>query len=84
MITLIKGGYVLNPATGLEGVYDVLVKDDVVAEIAPEIIAEAHRVIDAAGKYVMPGFSDLHEHLREPGFEYKETIATCAIAAAVG
>ncbi|MBQ9119306.1 MAG: dihydroorotase [Lachnospiraceae bacterium] len=84
MITLIKGGYVLNPATGLEGVYDVLVKDDVVAEIAPEIIAEAHRVIDAAGKYVMPGFIDLHQHLREPGFEYKETIATGAMAAAVG
>lgn len=84
MITLIKGGYVLNPATGLEGVYDVLVQDDVVAEIAPEINAEAHRVIDAAGKYVMPGFIDLHEHLREPGFEYKETIATGAMAAAVG
>ncbi len=84
MITLIKGGYVLNPATGLEGVYDVLVQDDVIAEIAPEITAEAHRVIDAAGKYVMPGFIDLHVHLREPGFEYKETIATGAMAAAVG
>ncbi len=84
MITLIKGGYVLNPATGLEGVYDVLVQDDVIAEIAPEITAEAHRVIDASGKYVMPGFIDLHVHLREPGFEYKETIATGAMAAAVG
>lgn len=84
MITLIKGGYVLNPATGLEGVNDVLVADDVVAEISPVIEKEAHRVIDASGKYVMPGFIDLHEHLREPGFEYKETIATGTMAAAAG
>lgn len=88
MITLIKNGYVLNPATGLEGKYDVLVVDDMVEKIVPEIeeetAASAHRVIDAAGKYVMPGFIDLHEHLREPGFEYKETIATGAMAAAAG
>lgn len=84
MITLIKGGHVLNPATGLDGVYDVLVEDDIVGEIAPEIKKEAHRVIDAAGKYVMPGLIDLHVHFREPGFEYKETIATGSMAAAAG
>lgn len=84
MVTLIKGGYVINPATQLAGVNDVLVVDETVAEIAPHIEKEAHRVIDASGKYVMPGFIDLHEHLREPGFEYKETIATGSMAAAAG
>lgn len=84
MVTLIKGGNVVNPATGLAGVNDVLVVDETVAEIAPHIEKEAHRVIDASGKYVLPGFVDLHEHLREPGFEYKETIATGSMAAAAG
>lgn len=84
MVTLIKGGYVINPATGIAGVNDVLVVDETVAEIAPCIEKEAHRVMDASGKYVMPGFIDLHEHLREPGFEYKETIATGSMAAAAG
>ncbi len=84
MVTLIKGGYVLNPATGICGVNDVLIVDETVEEIAPCIEKEAHRVIDASGKYVMPGFVDLHEHLREPGFEYKETIASGSMAAAAG
>ncbi len=84
MVTLIKGGYVVNPATGLEGVNDVLIVDETVTEIAPKIEREAHCVIDAAGKYVMPGFVDLHEHLREPGFEHKETVATGSMAAAAG
>lgn len=61
MVTLIKGGYVINPATGIAGVNDVLVVDETVAEIAPCIEKEAHRVMDASGKYVMPGFIDLHE-----------------------
>ncbi len=84
MVTLIKGGYVLNPATGICGVNDVLIVDETVEEIAPCIEKEAHRVIDASGKNVMPGFVDLHEHLREPGFEYKETIASGSMAAAAG
>lgn len=84
MVTLIKGGCVVNPATGLCGVNDVLIVDETVAEIAPKIKKEAHLTVDAAGKYVMPGFVDLHEHLREPGFEYKETVATGTMAAAAG
>ena len=84
MITLIKNGYVLDPSTKTEGIYDVLVEDDVIKQVAKNIEADAHQVIDASGKYVMPGFIDLHVHLREPGFEYKETIATGSMAAAVG
>ena len=95
MLTLIKKGYVIDPAAGREGQYDVLIdgklirrvdKDisvDVVVELAMEE-EKKHQVIDAEGKYVMPGFIDLHVHLREPGFEYKETIATGAMAAAAG
>ncbi|MBE5962440.1 MAG: dihydroorotase [Lachnospiraceae bacterium] len=84
MITLIKNGYVLDPSTNTEGIYDVLVEDDVIKQVAKNIEDKAHQVIDASGKYVMPGFIDLHVHLREPGFEYKETIATGSQAAAVG
>ena len=84
MITLIKNGYVLDPDTGTEGIYDVLVEDDTIKAVEKAITCEAHQVIDATGKYVMPGFIDLHVHLREPGFEYKETIRTGSMAAAVG
>ncbi len=95
MLTLIKKGYVIDPASRKEGQYDVLIdgklirrvdKDisvDTVLELAKEE-EKKHQVIDAEGKYVMPGFIDLHVHLREPGFEYKETIATGAMAAAAG
>ena len=84
MSLLIKGGHLVDPAAGKDGVYDVLICDGVVAEVAEQIAAEDAEIIDAAGKYVMPGFIDLHVHLREPGLEYKETIATGSMAAAAG
>ncbi len=95
MELLIRGGHLIDPAEGKDGLYDILVRDGVVAEVraaqpSATICAEtegrqtAKRVIEAAGKYVMPGFIDLHVHLREPGFEYKETIATGSRAAAAG
>lgn len=84
MTILIKNGQVINPATQMDEVADVLVENGVVSEIAKGIKAKADRVIDAKGCYVMPGFIDLHVHLRDPGFEKKETIETGCRAAAHG
>ncbi len=95
MLILIKNGYVIDPATNRVGHYDILIEGNRVSKISENIDPAKLRkeaeeasnlltVIDAQGKYVMPGFIDLHVHLREPGFEYKETIATGARAAAAG
>ncbi|MCR5792737.1 MAG: dihydroorotase [Lachnospiraceae bacterium] len=84
MKILIKDGHVVDPATGIDGVMDILVEDGVITGVGKHIKCEADDVILAQGKYVMPGFTDLHVHLREPGFEYKETIKTGAMAAARG
>ncbi len=87
MRTLIRNGYVIDPASGVEGTYDVLIDGDRIGRVAKNLAAEASRdteVIDVSGCYVMPGFIDLHVHLREPGFEYKETIRTGSLAAAAG
>lgn len=84
MVILIQNGYILNPADQREGMFDVFIENGVIKGIAPNITAPADRVIDAAGCFVMPGLIDLHVHLREPGFEYKETIATGTKAAAAG
>ena len=84
MKILIKGGRVLNPATNLDEIADVLVEDDKVVAIEKEITADADKVIDAAGKFVMPGFIDLHVHFRDPGLTHKEDIITGMAAAAHG
>lgn len=84
MTLLIKHGRVLNPSNGQDCVADLLIRDGSIAEISPQISESADREINAAGCFVMPGFIDLHVHLRDPGFEYKETVATGAAAAARG
>ena len=76
---LIKGGSILG-----EAVADLLIRDGKIAEIAPSISSLADVVIDATGSVVLPGFVDLHTHLREPGRENSETIATGSLAAARG
>lgn len=69
----------------MDGVFDVAIENGVISEIAATIATDgADQVIDASGKYVMPGFIDLHVHFREPGFEYKETIKTGAMSSAKG
>lgn len=85
MKVLIQNGHLIDPATGRNAAMDLLIEDGKVSQIAPLIGGiEVDTVINASGKLVMPGFIDLHVHLREPGFEYKETIKTGAMAAAKG
>ena len=85
MTILIKGGHVINPATQMDEVADVLIKDQKIKKIGKELPEkEAERVINADGCYVMPGFIDMHVHFRDPGLEQKEDIYTGMQAAAHG
>lgn len=81
---LIRGGRVLDPAWGRDEIADVLIEDGLIKAVGGEIAARPAEVIDAAGLIVTPGFIDLHVHLREPGREDKETIASGTRAAAAG
>ena len=84
MKILIKNGRILNPATNMDEIADLMIVDDKVTAIATEITEEADKVIDAEGKFVMPGFIDLHVHFRDPGLTHKEDILTGMAAAAHG
>lgn len=84
MLLLIQNGTVINPADKTQTAADVLVEDGIIKKIAPKQKVKADRVIDASGCYVMPGFIDMHVHLRDPGQEHKETVETGAKAAARG
>jgi len=84
---LIRGGRLVDPATGTDGLRDLLLRDGVVAAVeAPGQLAKIANatVVDATGLVVAPGLVDIHVHLREPGQGYKETIATGTAAAAAG
>ncbi len=82
---LIRGGRVIDPSRGTDGPADVLVRDGKIEAVGRNIPAEPGvTLIDATGKVVAPGLIDLHVHLREPGFEHAETIASGAAAAAAG
>lgn len=84
-VIIIEGGRVIDPATGTDGVRAVVLKDGLVAEVAERVDRPSGaQVVDARGRWVTPGFIDLHVHLREPGQEYKETVATGARAAVAG
>ena len=84
MKLLIRQGRLVDPVGGIGGVMDVLLEDGRVAMIGSNISEPDAQVIDASGLVVCAGLVDMHVHLREPGFEYKETIETGAAAAAHG
>ncbi len=82
---LIKNGFVVDPATERNGRYDILIDDGCILNVDTNIDPDCNcEIIDAGGMYVMPGFVDLHEHFREPGYTYKETVKTGSLAAARG
>ncbi|MEK7404642.1 MAG: dihydroorotase [Acidobacteriota bacterium] len=81
---LIQNGRVMDPATGFDGVTDVLIKSGLIVRLAPHMHATGAIAFDASGLVVAPGFIDMHVHLREPGYEHSETIETGSRAAAGG
>jgi dihydroorotase len=81
---IIKGGRVIDPAQNLDETLDILIENGVVVSIGGDIDAEDAEVIDATGKLVTPGLVDIHVHLRDPGFEYKEDIASGTRSAVAG
>ncbi|MDH4099933.1 MAG: dihydroorotase [Nitrospirota bacterium] len=85
MNVIIKGGRVIDPASGLDKVCDVVIDNGIIVKVGTAGKKTAGcSVIDASGKVVAPGLIDIHVHLREPGLEYKETILTGTEAAAAG
>lgn len=87
---LIKNGHIIDPSQGIDGIGDIMIKDGKIIELrvtSSESGAKDNsklKIIDATGLFVFPGLVDIHVHLREPGFEYKETIKTGTMAAIKG
>lgn len=85
MAFLLRGAHVVDPQEGIDDALDVLIDGEKIACVGKDLEAPADaEVIDAAGKYLVPGLVDMHVHFRDPGFEYKETIATGSAAAVHG
>ena len=81
---LIHGGTIIDPASGAERRADVLIRNGRIETIGDDIDAGSAERFDASGMYLSPGWLDMHVHLREPGYEHKETIETgCAAASLV-
>jgi dihydroorotase len=85
MKKLLKGGRVVDPANGIDGVHDVLIDGDRIARVGRDLPANGATIVEIpAGFVVCPGFIDMHVHLREPGQEHKETVATGVASAVAG
>ena len=81
---LIRNGHIIDPVNNVDEVGDVLIIDGKIAKVGGTLAEDVNNVIDATDMTVTPGLIDMHVHLREPGFEHKETIATGTAAAAAG
>ncbi len=81
---LITGGRVIDPASGFDGLADVLIRDGVIVAVGPDLRSDGCAVFHAEGSIVAPGFIDMHVHLRDPGLEHAETIESGAKSAAAG
>ena len=85
MKKLLKGGRLVDPANHLDGAYDVLIEGDRVAAVGRNLPVDGATVVTIpAGYVVTPGLIDMHVHLREPGQEHKETVATGTASAVAG
>src|SRR6266550_3313774 len=81
---VVRGARVLDPVAGIDALLDVQVDDGVIAALGTELDTNSHRVIDGQGLLLAPAFVDPHVHLRTPGREDEETIASGTAAAAAG
>jgi dihydroorotase len=81
---LLRGARVVDPVGGRDEIADVHVREGVVADVGPNLVAASAEVVDCDGLVLAPGLVDMHTHLREPGFEHKETVETGTRAAAAG
>lgn len=84
MKTLLKNGTVLDYASNTNEVMDILINDSKIEKVGKNLEVQADKVIDCTNLSIMPGMIDMHCHLREPGFEYKETIETGSRSAIKG
>ena len=84
MSYLIRGAHVVDPQIGLDEVADVRIEGKTIACVGTHLEAGDAEVVEGEGRYLIPGLVDMHVHFRDPGFEYKETIATGARAAVHG
>jgi len=91
MKIVIKNGHIVDPSQGMDGVGDIFIENGKIKEVRRQKTEDRknhheteYRIIDARGLYVFPGLVDMHVHLREPGYEYKETIKTGTLAALKG
>ena len=84
MQLLIKGGRVIDPAHSIDGHLDIYIEDGTIARLGTDLHVPGAQILDASGLIAAPGLVDIHVHLREPGFEAKETVATGCAAAAKG
>ena len=84
MNILLKNGKVIDYATKTNEIMDILIEDGIIIKVAKEILDSADKTIDCTNLFIIPGMIDMHCHLREPGFEYKETIETGCNSAVKG